>query len=464
MYGEAWGIVEPNASPRPAYRSLQVASGVLRDIVQARRSIVDGDVVIAEMRRKDGARVVTAYAKSGRATSVTITAETSAAVLINSAGGYSPLLADASGNYVLQLPEATGRDFSRASDYVVGGPMLILVENDQNAPVTTITTDPITQDRLRVVVRWQGDDGQYGTGIEKYIVEVSDNGEAWKPWLTDTTDTEGIYDISKGGTFGFRARAVDKVGNEGDFSTPAIATNKLVGILSGHIIDLRGQNVPSARIQLHDGSLYDADPTGWVHVELPPGTAQVMHIDGGIQGTAGKQAQAQLNLGEETSATWLVLPKNLIENGDFTYNLNGWDISSPQNVARGKSSADTAQSVLLIGGQRGPWGPPSASFTLDLPPELTGAVLDFSYRLPVDGYVLRLRAVAEDSQSILWQNTQPTHDRTRVVLDIHGLAGRKVTFRFEMWAPKNVTSGIAEIDDVLLGNVPITQPTPTPTP
>jgi hypothetical protein len=189
-----------------------------------------------------------------------------------------------------------------------------------------------------------------------------------------------------------------------------------------------------------------------------------MHIDGGIKGTAGQQAQTELVLGQETSVTWLVLPKNLISNGDFEHNLNGWAISSPQDARQGRSAADPAQTVLLIGGQRRPWGPPSASFTLDLPPELTGAVLDFSFRQPVDGYALRLRAVSSDSQSILWQNTQPTNDRTRVVLDIHGLAGRTITFRFELLGPKNATSGIAEIDDVLLGNVPITAPTATPTP
>jgi hypothetical protein len=184
---------------------------------------------------------------------------------------------------------------------------VILLEYDHDPPVATLETYGVPLDKDHVLVRWHGDDGRFGTGVAKYDVEVSDNGADWQPWQTGTTETEATYDISKGGTFGFRVRAVDKVGNVGDFSTPMVATLKLVGTLAGHIVDLRGQGVGSARVQLSDGSLYDADPTGWVHIELPPGVVQVSHIDGGIQGEAGAQPPVMLSLGEETAATWLVI-------------------------------------------------------------------------------------------------------------------------------------------------------------
>jgi len=90
-------------------------------------------------------------------------------------------------------------------------------------------------------------------------------------------------------------------------------------------------------------------------------------------------------------------------------------------------------------------------------------VLDFAYRLPVQGFTLRLRAISAGSQSTLWEASNVTQDRTRVVLDVSGLAGREVTLRFELWGPKNRAGGLAEIDDVLVGNVPL-QPTATPAP
>jgi hypothetical protein len=465
MQGEAWGLVENNASPRPAYRALQVASSVLHDISQAQRTVIDGDVVVTDMRRNDGARIVTAYSRSGHEATVTVKAETSAGVLIDSAGGYSSLEADSTGNYTFNLPRAPGRDFSQLYKYTVGGPVLILVEADRDPPATTVETVAVPLDKLHILVRWRGDDGRYGTGVAKYSVEVSDNGADWQPWQTDTTDTSAIYDISKGGTFGFRARAVDKAGNVGDFSTPGVVTLKLVGTLSGHIVDLRGQGVPSARVQLADGSLYDADLTGWVHIDLPPGTAQVAHIDGGITGEASRQTEVPIKLAEETTVTWLVLPKNLISNGDFNSGLSGWEISSPDDVAQVASSEAQPQPVLRLSGQRRPWGTPSAATTLSIPQELTAGVLSFTYRLLERGQILRLRAISGDQQSILWQTDTLMNQPTRIWLDVGGLAGHQVSLRFELWGPKGSAGTTAEIDSVILGNVPLQQaPTPVATP
>jgi len=463
MTGEAWGLVEANASPRPAYRALQVAASVLHDISQAQRSVVDGDVVLADMRREDGARIVTAYSMSGHAATVTVKAETAAAVLITTTGGYSPLEADSAGNYTFKLPAAPGRDFSSPHIYTVGGPVMILVEDDRDPPVATVEMETIPSDKLHVLVRWRGDDGQYGTGVARYSVEVSDNGADWQPWQTDTTDTEGVYDLSKGGTFGFRARAVDKVGNVGGFSTPAVVTLNLVGTLSGHVVDLRGQSVPSARVQLGDGSLHDADSTGWVHIDLPPGLAQVTHVDGGVQGEAGAQPQVALALAQETTATWLVAPRSLIPDGDFSSGLKDWDVSSPEDAQRAASSELQPQPVLRLSGQRRPWGPPAASTTIAIPRDFTAGVLSFTYRLLESGYILRLRAVTDQGQSILWQTDTLMNQRTRVWMDVGHLAGSKVTLRFELWGPKGIPGGAAEIDDVVLGNVPVlSAPTQTP--
>jgi hypothetical protein len=113
------------------------------------------------------------------------------------------------------------------------------------------------------------------------------------------------------------------------------------------------------------------------------------------------------------------------------------------------------QPVLRLSGQRRPWGPPAASTTIPIPRDFTAGVLSFTYRLLESGYILRLRAVTDQGQSILWQTDTLMNQRTRVWMDVGHLAGSKVTLRFELWGPKGIPGGAAEIDDVVLGNVPV---------
>jgi hypothetical protein len=334
--------------------------------------------------------------------------------------------------------------------------VLILAESDRDPPTASIEAVAVPLDKLHVLVRWHGDDGRFGTGVALYDVQISSNGTDWQPWQSSTSETQATFDISQGGTFGFRVRATDRAGNIGQFSTPAVATLKIAGTLSGHIVDLRGQNVPSARVQLADGSLYDADATGWVHVDLPLGTAQVAHVDGGAQGEAGQQPAVPIKLAEETTATWLVAPLNLIANGDFTGSLDGWDISSPEDVEWAGSRQP--QPVLRLSGQRRPWGPPAASLTVKIPGGYTAGVISFTYRLLERGNVLRLRAISADEQAILWQTDSLMNQWARIWVDVSRYAGRELTFQFELWGPKGGAASTAELDHVIVANVLIQAP------
>jgi hypothetical protein len=69
----------------------------------------------------------------------------------------------------------------------------------------TDTTLPIT---------WSATDA---SGVEGYEVEVSTNSGPYSPWLSGTTLTSGSYPGFAGGSYAFRARATDALGNVSQF-------------------------------------------------------------------------------------------------------------------------------------------------------------------------------------------------------------------------------------------------------
>ncbi len=452
---KSFGLVRNDASLRPSYKALQVASALLYDIVEVSRK-VDNGVVITEMRRADGARIISLYSKSGTGRNVTLPAEMPVGVLINATGGYSTIEPNEEGEYTIHIPEAFGRNFEEIYNYSMGGPPLVLLEFDRDPPITTVEAAEIPGDKRHVLVHWRGDDGPFGTGAVSYDVEVSlDDGATWEPWLTGTTETEGVFDVSRGGRFLFRARAVDRLDNQGGFSLHTEFINNLVGTLIAQITDLRGQHVPYARLELSDGSLHDADQSGWLTIDVPPGVARFRGLDGSAHGFLVPEP-VEIELGEEARVTWMLLPReNLADNGAFERGLYGWEWSSLHDVAAARCDLEEQGSVLRLSGHRRPWGPPAASTTVDVPPNALGGVLSFRYRLTeVGGQTLRLRAITADGQELLWQTNAFTRDFTRVWVDMAAYAGQRVTLRFELWGPKGAEDGLAEIDDVIYGDVP----------
>jgi len=457
MQGEAWGLVNNQGTPRPGYKALQLASSVFKEVTTASRETRDG-VVIIVMRRLDGGRVVAVYSPDGKAAPVAIPAEFGAATLINAAGGYTPIEAEADGAYHVTVPPATGRDPERPWDYQVGGPVLILVEYDREPPAATVEVVPLPEDPQHVLVKWRGDDGRFGTGIAQYDVQFNNNGLGWEKWMKDTTETQAIFDISTGGEFGFRARATDKVGNVGEFSTPTSATLRIIGTLLAHVVDLRGQDVPGARITLADGSLHDTDASGWVRIDIPPGSVQIASVDGGKQGIAGPQPALEVALAEEQTQLVRLEPRNLIANGGFDAGLDGWAVSDPADALRMVVNADVGQAVLRIAGQRRVWGSPAAEIEIAVPADYTDAALGFQYHLSESGQWLIARIVTGDSQQVVWQQSTPNPAFAREWFAVSQFAGQTIRLRFELYGPKGGPPAFAEIDDVVFGNVPVLSP------
>ncbi|MBN1119927.1 MAG: hypothetical protein JXJ17_02525 [Anaerolineae bacterium] len=447
---EAYGLLTLNAEIRPAYEAMQLATSLIYDIVEARREVREG-VVITQMRRADGARIITMYSVTGVTVDLDIEAEAEAGVLINPLGGYSTIKPDGDNNYNVRLLPARDRNFSRMEDYTVGGPPQIIIEYDWEGPETSLTVTKDPDDPARVLVRWEGDDGEYGTGVDTYDVLVSHNYGEWKTWQAETTEQEAIYEMAEGGLYRFRARATDNAGNIGDYSEAGKAS--LVGLLEARIVNLRDQPVPYATVQLDDGTLRQADQNGVVLIELLDGMHVFPIVEGGGQGAAAPPPVI-IELTEKTTVTWMLLPRlNIVPNGAFTLGLQGWEVfagTDAQVVDLGTSQGN----ILRLRGERRPWGSPAVSAIIPIPSEMTSPVLSFLYRMPAGEQTLTLRVLQGDDQQVLWQTGASSVDFERVWLDLSPYAGQPVELRFELYGAKGAGAGIAEIDNVILGNVP----------
>jgi hypothetical protein len=82
---------------------------------------------------------------------------------------------------------------------------------DSSAPASHVLTLASNQNSIVFNVSWAGQDT--GSGIQTYDVNVSANGGAFTPWLTDTSATSGMFIGLPGKSYSFYSVAHDSAGN-----------------------------------------------------------------------------------------------------------------------------------------------------------------------------------------------------------------------------------------------------------
>ncbi len=82
---------------------------------------------------------------------------------------------------------------------------------DATPPTSSINALPATVNSPSFTVSWTGSDPG-GPGIASYNVYVSDNGGAFAPWLTNTTQTSATYNGQVGHHYSFYSVASDPLG------------------------------------------------------------------------------------------------------------------------------------------------------------------------------------------------------------------------------------------------------------
>jgi hypothetical protein len=247
-------------------------------------------------------------------------------------------------------------------------------------------------------------------------------------------------------------RATDRSGNVGPFSPPLTVSLRPTGTLVAQVLDLRGQPVPSARVELADGTLHDADAEGLIRIDLEAGIVAFNLVDGSAHGQL-VPPPVEIREDQQTAVTWTLQPTaNLIEDGTFDSGLGEWVPSTPGDAG---VYGTAAGNVLRLSGHRRPWGAPAASLALTVPEEVSGGLLSFDYHLPEAGQALRLRAVTLGEGATLWQSAGTTDGFTPVQVDMARYAGREVRLVFELVGARDAPLTSAEINNVFYGNVPI---------
>src|SRR6185436_1765244 len=85
--------------------------------------------------------------------------------------------------------------------------------SDVTAPTSSASPLPATIRSTTFRVFWSGADNAGGSGLATFDVFVSDNGGAFVPFLTGTTQTSELFTGVVGHTYGFKTVATDVQGN-----------------------------------------------------------------------------------------------------------------------------------------------------------------------------------------------------------------------------------------------------------
>jgi hypothetical protein len=92
---------------------------------------------------------------------------------------------------------------------------------DVSPPTSRVQPLPDVEPSASFTLSWSGQDETGGSGVAYYDIYVSDNGGAFTPWLTGTTQTSATYAGQNGHSYGFYSVATDNAGNRQ--ATPAAA-------------------------------------------------------------------------------------------------------------------------------------------------------------------------------------------------------------------------------------------------
>ncbi len=91
---------------------------------------------------------------------------------------------------------------------------------DTLTPQAELLPLPTYYPNAQIPVQWTGNDGEAGSGLAGFDVQVRQGASGeWQPWLTATSNTSGVYDGQRSQLYSFRVRAIDTAGNVSPWAT-----------------------------------------------------------------------------------------------------------------------------------------------------------------------------------------------------------------------------------------------------
>lgn len=227
--GEYFGLIRNDLSLRPAYFAYQVATTYLISPTFTTRQVTGGAINVTLWGTPRGKASVL-WNPTPTDTVYTLAAARPTATLVYRRGDTQTLTAVDSA-YTIPLPGATANLVSDPDDYIIGGDPVIVIESETNSAPPTSTVHPLPAVTVTpvVTVTWEGQDNE--SGVQFYDVQVREDNGAWMPWKQLTTGASGVFTSVHGRTYSFRVRAIDRVGNRGDWSLPVSTTLDLSSTL-----------------------------------------------------------------------------------------------------------------------------------------------------------------------------------------------------------------------------------------
>lgn len=220
---EYFGLIRNDYSLRPSYVAYQVATTYLISPTMVARTAHGSGVAVTLWGTPRG-KVSVLWNGAAEPTVHALPAVLDSATLVDRWGHTEQLVA-ANGLYSIGLSGATANTLGDASDFIIGGDPVLVVESEvlNEAPVSTMLSLPAVTYSSSFTVTWAGEDEE--SGVWHYDVQVQDGpNQEWSDWKTATIETSGQFVGEHDHTYGFRVRATDRVGNREEWPEAAQAS------------------------------------------------------------------------------------------------------------------------------------------------------------------------------------------------------------------------------------------------
>jgi hypothetical protein len=317
--------------PRPAYAAYQLAATEFRDLSPLWREQQEEQDRLAFYRPDDRSRLVVLWARQGLTVTTTLAATGNSAQLYWLEPDEQPAdpiglsqtltLTPTNDLYSLTLRPATNQNGLQPGDssYQIGGPPLIVVEQDTRPPHTHVLPLPSTSPPS-FVLQWQPE--ELGSGIAGYDVYVSEADGPFQLWLQDIQQTEAKFTGQVNQAYRFAVRARDQAGNEEPLVAHPHARTRVVpgAPISGVVLGPRAEPVANAGVVITGPNVQESAVTGpdgrWPSIPLLPGDYL---LRANAPGYAAWPADRRIKVGDAptTITTTVAPPANAIASGDF---------------------------------------------------------------------------------------------------------------------------------------------------
>lgn len=352
---QTFGLMKDDGSPRPAYYAYQTAARWLSGARFVARE-TRGDVVLTTFRRAPDEKITVAWTSGQERTNILLEAAGDEALLVNLLGD-SRTITPTNGLYNLGLDG--GSVYTRPSDgrgeQLVGGPPVILVEEDPTPPVVKLTALPALSADPAIPLAWEVESPS-GAPIDRVEFQVRTDGGPWIDWQPQSDGTTAIFSGEVGHRYEFRARAVDRWGQAGEWppSDQPMATTTVGGAVLGTVVDAREQPLADLTV-CADTICTTTDEAGFFRLSPLPAGELTLSLPRFGQVTATVSS----TLGTETVApTIRVFPdENLLAGGGMERLEGAWAVEpkgsaavvveGDRRLARIQAGTRLAQHVLV---------------------------------------------------------------------------------------------------------------------